>query len=171
MMWSDQEISMAEVIQRAKQEFEQSRGRMMGLLKDTPDDKLNWSPSPTARSPLAIVAHAGIAVHNITEMLQGRPFGASTSAIADKGFRKEEQEFTSRDEVVALFEKNAAAYVAWIDTLTEEGLNDPITFPFGLGTGTVLHGLTAAARHTEAHIAQLEYVQTIYGDQDWHMGI
>jgi len=162
---------MSEIIQGAKQEFEQSRNRMMGLLNDTPDDKLNWSPSSTARTPLAIVTHAAMALHNITEMLKGRPFGASSTAIADKGFRQEEQDFTSRQEVAALFEKNAAAYVAWIDTLTEDGLNDPITFPFGLGVGTVRHGLTAAARHTEAHIAQLEYIQTIYGDQDWHMGV
>jgi hypothetical protein len=160
---------MSEVIQSAKQEFERSRDRMMGLLKDTPDDKLNWSPSPTSRTPLAIVTHSAMAIHSITEMLKGRPFGVPTTATADKGFREEEQPFTSRSEVVALFEKNSAEYVAWIDALTEEGLNDPITYPFGLGTGTVLYGLCAAARHTEAHIGQLEYVQTVYGDQDWHL--
>jgi len=143
----------------------------MGLLKDTPDERLNWSPSPTARTPLAIVGHSANSIHNITEMLKGRPFGMSTTAIADRGFRNEEQAFTSRDEVVSLFEKNSAAFIEWIDELKEEGLNDPITFPFGLGAGTVLHGITAPARHTEAHIAQLEYVQTIYGDHDWHIGV
>lgn len=161
---------MAETIQRAKQEFERSRDRMMGLLKDTPDDKLNWAPSPTARTPLAIVAHAAMSLHNITEMLKGRPFGATTNALADVGFRQEEGQFKSRAQVVELFEKNSAEYVSWIDGLAEEGLGEPITFPFGLGTGTVLDGLSAAARHTEAHIAQLEYVQTIYGDHDWHFG-
>ena len=162
---------MSEVIQSAKQEFEQSRNRVLSLLESTPDDKLNWSPSPTARTPLALVAHAAMSLYNITEMLKGRPFGATATAVADKDFRKAEQEFTSRAAVVALFEKGAAEYVAWIDALTEEGLNDPITFPFGLGTGTVLYGLSAAARHTEAHIAQLEYIQTIYGDHDWHIGV
>ncbi len=162
---------MSEVIQGAKQEFERSRDRMMGLLKDTPDDKLNWSPSPTSRTPLALVTHSAMALHNICEMLNGRPFGATTTAIADKGFRQEEQPFTTREGVTALFEKNAAAVVAYFDALTEAGLNDPITFPFGLGTGTVIHGITAPARHTEAHIAQLEYIQTIYGDQDWHLGV
>lgn len=162
---------MSELIQGAKHEFERSRDRMMGLLKDTPDDRLNWSPSPSARTPLAIVAHAAMSIHSITEMLKGRPFGVSTTAVADEGFRQAEQSFTSRAEVVALFEKNSAEFAEWIDTFTEAGLYDPITFPFGLGTGTVRHGITAPARHTEAHIAQLEYVQTIYGDHDWHMGI
>jgi len=162
---------MSELIKRTKQEFEWSRDRMLGLLKDTPDDKLNWSPSPTARTPLAIVTHSARSLHHITEMLKGRPFGVSTTAVADEGFRQEEQEFTSRDKVVEIFEENAKAYVDWIDTLTEEGLNDPITFPFGLGTGTVSYGMNAAARHTEAHIAQLEYIQTIYGDHNWHIGV
>lgn len=162
---------MSDAIQIAKQDFEQSRARMLGLLGNTPDDRLNWSPSPTARTPLAIVAHAAISIHHITEMLKGRPFGVPSSAVADKYFRQEEAKFTSRADVVALFEGNAAAYVAWIDDLTEEGLSDPITFPFGLGTGTVLDCLSTPARHTDAHIGQLEYVQTIYGDQNWHIGV
>ncbi len=162
---------MSEVIQGAKLEFERSRNRMLALLAEMPDDKLNWSPSPTARTPLAVVAHAGMSLHHITEMLKGRPFGDSTTAIAQKGFRESELEFTTRAQVQELFEKNAAAFIDWIDTLTEEGLNDPITFPFGLGQGTVLHDISAPARHTEAHIAQLEYIQTIYGDQDWHIGV
>ncbi len=162
---------MLEIIQGPKQEFERSRDRMMGLLMETPDDKLNWSPSPTARTPLAIVAHAAMSLHHITEMLKGRPFGVPTTAIADKGFREWEHELTTRAEVRSLFEKNAAEYVAWLETLSEERLNDPITYPFGLGQGVVLNGLSFPARHTEAHIAQLEYVQTIYGDQDWHIGV
>ena len=162
---------MSDLIQGAKQEFEQSRRRMLGLLADTPDDKLNWSPSPSARTPLALVAHSALSIRHVTEMLKGRPFGTSTTAVADKGFREEEQAFTSRDEVVALFEKNAAEYLEWIDALPEEGLDAPITFPFGLGVGTVRHGITAPARHTESHIAQLEYIQTIYGDHDWHIGV
>ena len=162
---------MSEVIQGAIRDFERSRDRMLSLLKETPDDRLNWSPSATARTPLAIVAHSALSLCNITDMLEGRPFGASTTAIADKGFRQEEQKFSSRAEVVELFEKSAAECVACLGALTEGGLDEPITFPFGLGTGVVRHGLDAPARHTEAHIAQLEYVQTIYGDQDWHIGV
>ena len=162
---------MSEVIQGAKQEFERSRDRMMGLLAETPDERLNWSPSPTARTPLAIVAHSAMSLHHVTEMLKGRPFGVPTTADAEKGFREAEREFTTRAQVQSLFEKNSEAYLAWIEALSEAGLNDPITFPFGLGQGQVRHGISAPARHTEAHIAQLEYIQTIYGDQDWHIGV
>ena len=30
-------------------------------------------------------------------------------------------------------------------------------------------GVTFAAYHTHGHVAQMDYIQTIYGDQDWHM--
>jgi DinB superfamily len=162
---------MSEVIKSAKQDFERSRNRMMSLLKETPDDRLNWSPSPNARTPLAIVAHSAMSLHHVTEMLKGRPFGVPNTKAADKDFRESENDFKTREEVCSLFEKNAAVYIAWIDNLSEEGLNDPITFPFGLGQGTVRDGIDAPARHTEAHIGQLEYIQTIYGDHNWHIGV
>ena len=30
-------------------------------------------------------------------------------------------------------------------------------------------GITFPAYHTHGHVAQMDYIQTIYGDQDWHM--
>lgn len=160
---------MDTTIQQAKDNFLQSKARLLQALNNTPDDKLNWSPTPTARTPIEIVIHSADALKNIHDMLDGRPFQISNTAEADKHFRESEKRISTREEVVELFEKNSTAYVAWLDALTPERLNDPITFPFGLGAGTVGIGLQFPALHTSSHTPQIEYIQTIYGDRDWHL--
>lgn len=159
---------MTDPIRSAKADFLQAKRRLLALLKATPDDRINWAPSDTARTPLHLVAHSAAAIASIHAMLDGRPFEIDTNDVADGEFRKWEQGFTNREDAVQLLESNSRAYVAWLDALTLEGLSAPIQLPFGLGESTVGAALGAAAMHTLAHAAQLEYIQTIYGDQVWH---
>ena len=66
-------------------------------------------------------------------------------------------------------EKNADAFVAWLDALMPERLGDLVETPFGMGKVPISVGITFPALHTTWHQAQIEYVQTVYGDLDWHM--
>lgn len=161
---------MKAVIEAAKESFLQAKGRMERALASTPDDKLTWSPSPSSRNTLAIVAHSASALHSITEMLDGRPFGTPTTAEADKDFREWENQFTTREAVAELFEKNSHKYLTFIDNLSEDRYGELVTLPFGLGQAPFFACASAAANHTNDHCAQIDYLQTIYGDQDWHIG-
>jgi len=117
-------------------EFTGARDVMAHALATTPDDRINWSPSPTARTPVQQVAHAAAAVAHLTATLDGRRFAVPTPAEADLEFRAWERQFTTRDEVLSLLARNGDA------------------FP---------------ALHTRVHAAQIDYIQTIYGDHDWHL--
>ena len=44
------------------------------------------------------------------------------------------------------------------------------TLPFGLGQAPLGYFMTMGAAHTQGHIPQIEYIQTLYGDHDWHTG-
>ena len=60
-------------IQEAKQVFEMAVERIRRILASTPDERLHWSPSPTARTPLAQVVHAANSIRNIhAAMLDAR---------------------------------------------------------------------------------------------------
>lgn len=161
---------MKEAITSAREAFVQAKGRMERALAATPDDKLTWSPSPSSRNTLALVAHSASALHSITEMLDGRPFGTSTTAEADKDFREWEKQFVSREQVLELFEANSQYFLNFIDNLPEDRYGDMVTLPFGLGQAPLFACASAAANHTNDHCAQIDYLQTIYGDQDWHIG-
>jgi len=161
--------SLQETIEYAKGEFLQAKERLLAGLATTPDDRINWAPSPTARTPVQLVAHAAWAVRSINETLDGRTFQAPSVAEADRSFRDWEQQFTTRDEVLALLDQNGAAYLAWLDTLTPERLEASVEMPFNLGPAPLSLALTFVPAHTRYHVAQLDYLQTIYGDHDWHM--
>lgn len=157
-------------IETAKAEFRRARARLEHALATTPDDRLAWSPSPTARSAVAQVAHAADAIGHIHGWLSGNPFEPSTSAAADAQFREHDDRPRSREEVLELLRLKSEAFLAWLDALTPADLDRLAQVPFGLGDVPVREGIIFPARHTNDHAAQMEYMQTIYGDHDWHSG-
>ena len=156
-------------IENVKNEFLQAKVGLLKALSTTPEERLNWSPSPTARTPLEVAVHTILVIGFFTETLNGRPFVAPTTAEADRSFREAEKCFTSRDQVLRLLDEKADAFVACLDGLAPERLGDLLDMPFGLDPMPVAVVITIPAMHMRSHIPQIEYIQTIYGDRDWHM--
>jgi hypothetical protein len=159
---------MEDIISQAKAELNRAKDRIAHVLAKTPDDKINWSPSPTARTPLQIVGHAAASNLWIRDMMAGKPFPFASLAEADAAGRTGEKQFTTREQVSGLLEQTTADYFAWLDTLTPEQIGGMVTLPFGAMPMAV--AITIPADHIRGHAAQLDYVQTCYGDHDWHMG-
>lgn len=157
-----------QAIERAKADFARAKQQLLTAFASTPDDRLSWSPSPTARTPLQVAAHAASALKSIHEMLDGRPFGANTTANADQSFREHDEQFSSREQVLHLLEENSAAYERWLAALSPEALEGTIELPFGSGRACLAEALTFAPGHTNYHTAQINYIQTVYGDHVWH---
>lgn len=158
-----------EFIESAKAEFLQAKEGMVKALATTPDDRINWAPAPTARTPVQQVAHSAASIGHITGMLSGTHFAPQTPEEADKGFREWEQQFSTREEVLELLNQKSDAFLAWLDSVTSEQLETTVRLPFNLGIAPIRAVITAPALHTRFHAAQMEYTQTIYGDQDWHL--
>jgi len=162
-------MTTRETAEAAKANFLRAKGQLCHALANTPDDRLNWSPSPTARTPLHQVVHAAEAIGNIHGMIAGGIFPVTTTAEADAGFRAQERRFTTREEALALLDAKSDAYVAFLDGMTDKQLDGLMTAPFGLGQVPVRIALSFPVEHTVWHVAQLDYIQTVYGDHDWHM--
>lgn len=160
---------MQDVIEQAKDDFVRAKNSLAHALATTPDDRLNWSPSPSARTPIQVVAHAAIAIKNLNNTLDGRPFKAESIPAADAGFREEERQYTTREQATELLEKHSTAYLVWLDTLTPERLDSIVELPFDLGQAPLKACLTFPPMHTQVHASQIQYIQTIYGDHDWHL--
>lgn len=158
---------MEDIISEAKAEFTRAKERIARALATTPDDKINWSPSPTARTPVHLVAHSATGIAFIQSLLVGKPLPHASTAEMDAAFRSAEKEFTTREQALSVLEKNSAEYLAWLDTLTPEQVASTIQLPFG--PFAMAAAVTFAADHLRNHAAQIEYIQTILGDRDWHM--
>lgn len=157
-----------DTIEHAKKGFVQATGLLSRALQTTLDERINWSPAPTARTPIQQVAHAAHAIQNLQSILSGRLFEITDMAEADEFFRPQEAQFQTRESVVELLEQNSAKYLQWLEALTPEALEACVELPFGLGTAPLKTALSFAADHTKFHAAQIDYIQTIYGDRIWH---
>jgi hypothetical protein len=159
---------MEDTLSQTKAEFLRTKERMAHALSTTPDDKINWSPSSTARTPLQLVAHGAMGTTGIQNMLAGKRFPYAGLAELDTALRTAEKEYTTRAQVLGLLEQTSAEYLAWLDTVTPEQFAATLQLPFGPSVPMAV-GITFPAYHLTGHIAQLDYIQTIYGDHDWHM--
>jgi hypothetical protein len=159
---------MENPVEQAKADLGRAAGRLKTLLTKTPEDKLNWSPSPTSRTPVQIVGHSATSIEGIQSMLMGEPFAFSSTAEMDSRLMESEKEFTSPEQVTELLDKNTAAYDAGLDSLTPEQVASTVHSPMGPMPLSV--AIMFPAMHTLGHCGQLEYVQTIYGDRDWYYG-
>lgn len=155
----------SDTVTEAKAEFIRAKDRILRALEATPDDRINWSPSGSCRTPLALVAHAAMAIEGMQKWMDGKQTMSGDTAEWDSSMIEAEKEYTSREKAVDLMEKNSSAYVEWMDSLTPEQLEKNFETPFGSFPMTA--AITFPADHTRGHAAQLEYLQTIYGDRVW----
>lgn len=168
---------MEDIISQTKSELIRAKERMAHALVTTPDDRINWAPSSTARTPLQQVAHSAQSISSIHDMLGGKRFPyAGTGELDtmprltekfDTAQRFAEKEFTTRDQVLSLLEQTSAEYFDWLDRMTPALLASTVKTPFGPTPMVV--AITFPASHMTGHVAQMDYIQTIYGDQDWHL--
>lgn len=158
---------MSEIVKEAKAEYTRAKDRITKCLATTPDDKVAWSPAPSARTPIELVAHAAMGTAGIQGMLKGEPFPFNDVAELDEHSRTREKKFTSREQALTLLNESSDSYLAWLDTLSPEQVAS--TIDLGFGTFPMANAITFAADHLRNHAAQIEYIQTIYGDRDWHM--
>jgi hypothetical protein len=163
----EREQIMNPQVESVKSDFEQTTGRLLKNLAETPDEKLNWSPASSARTPLDLGFHCADiigALHGSLAGLASMP--QMTTEQIDQHCRAQEKTHGSKEDVIALIEKNSSAYVTWLEGLSDEKLAATWQSPFGEFPLAV--GITFPVHHTAGHVAQLEYIQTIYGDRVWH---
>lgn len=168
---------MSDEIDQAKAEFIRSTDSLKVVLAATPDDKLNWSPTDTCRSPLQIAAHAAIWVSRMHALLSHciyqTPFESIAERVGADGYpsiytamRALEGPYTTREQVLDLLEASSARYLLFLDGIPAETLGRIVDLRFASFPLAV--AITFSGAHVASHVAQIEYIQTAYGDHDWH---
>ncbi|MBX3111766.1 MAG: DinB family protein [Fimbriimonadaceae bacterium] len=160
---------MNDIVAAAKAEFDRAKNRVLSAFSHIPDDKINWSPTPTSRTPVELVAHCGIGTEGLGGWIaSGMSFEGFDPVAIENSMREQESHVKTREEAVALLEKGCAFYQGWLDTVTDEQVNATIQTP--MGERRMADVITFPADHLRGHAAQLDYIQTIHGDRAWHMG-
>jgi hypothetical protein len=159
--------NLSEIIGQAKQSAEMTNAGLLRTFSFVPDDKLTWSPSGTCRSALAIVAHCGILNGIFAATLRGETIPVPPSPAEAIAYVKGlEAKVTTREAAIAMIEDSHAQVMKALDGIQASQLETspmspfgPLPFAFWMQLPTI---------HTNAHSAQIDYLQTIWGDLDLH---
>jgi hypothetical protein len=131
-----------------------------------PDDKLTWTPTPTAKSALRIAAHTALYAARFARMIQDGKLPGSDNLTERKAQQNaEEVAITSRAEVESIFRKGTEEVIAALDSLTPEVIGATLESGFGWSM-PMTDLMQMPSLHANSHTAQIDYLQTCWGDQE-----
>lgn len=150
---------------------ESAVGGMEVFLKTfsfVPDDKLDWTPAPGAKSAIRIAAHTAVTAGNFAKMIRDRklPIGEEIPELVARTAAAEEA-LIDRTEIESLFRQNTDDVIAALDTLAPEAIGLRLDSSLGWSMPmTFLMNLPGM--HAMCHAGQIDYLQTCWGDWDVH---
>lgn len=151
----------------AVKEAQEACDYLLKTFSFVPDDKLNWSPSESARSALQLVAHCALANKAFASIIRGEDIPVPADMSDFRGImRSMEAEITDRNAAADLVKTSTATFIEAVGEVTEETFTSSPNSPFG--PMPMPFWMTLAGMHMKAHACQLDYLQTIWGDVEDH---
>ena len=135
--------------------------RELNLAMDfIPVEKHNWCAGGCAKTPLQIYLECAGALRLMARLIQGKP------ADRAEGHVKPEDYPTYKD-AKALMEKSLQELNAALDSLEESRLAEIVEMPWGMKM-PMTQVIFLGSYHTSYHNGQLNYIQTLLGDSEFH---
>ncbi|MBC8063753.1 MAG: SRPBCC domain-containing protein [Chlorobia bacterium] len=159
MLPSPDLLTAAVEIRQAKNLAELALQRLARTFSYVPDDKLNWTPSETSKTPLRVLVHAALSNDYFAAVLRGDelPYQSAEEVVAM--IKVKENEIQTRDQALGLLETTTRQTLEAFDKLDPARLTiDP----------KVAFILLLVGRHADGHASQIDYLQTTWGDLEDH---
>jgi hypothetical protein len=154
-----------DTIQQAIFYTEQNLKQFLYNFSFVPDDKLNWSPSPTARTPMQILSHTAVIAQSLVSMLNGIGSDASLETVL-ASLKKAESELTDREQAIMVLKDGVSKALEAMKALKPEQLSTIVNHPFM--NAPIATWMNLYWRHLDMHTAQIEYLQSCWGDNEFH---
>jgi hypothetical protein len=145
--------------------IEAGRRELERTARAVPDDRLQWRPLDSGRPAIDLLGDAAQAPTLCTGMLRG------TIQYGPELFQRMAQERAgwSREDAFAHLEMNTRELIEEIEKLPAEKFDESLTLPMGGGmTKPVGAWILMAYRSFMSRTAQINYIQTLYGDMERH---
>ncbi|HZO90085.1 MAG TPA: DinB family protein [Chthonomonadaceae bacterium] len=149
--------------QHLREMIQSARHRLVNDLKAIPAEKQNERPGGCARSALHIVAECATLNGTIATFLRTGTMNRLSREEREAHLRS----FDTEETALAYLEQETQRLLEAVDTLDENTLGDVSTEPLGRPMSRfALAGLPAG--HMMYHDGQLNYIQTLHGDDKIH---
>lgn len=157
-------------IELCKNDAKNCKDMFLRNFSHVPDDRLNWTPTPTAKSALRVAAHTALYYSRFAEMIRDRatPKVENLEAWLEER-ASQEIELTTREAVVAAFESGLAEVNAALDGLRDDEVNLEIDSGQGWSM-SMRFMMRLPGWHATLHMGQIDYLQTCWDDQEVYVG-
>ena len=133
---------------------------LTNAAKSTPADKQDWKPEATARSAREVFNEAVIMFTNTAGMLNDRKMPDTYEATAAK------YAAMSAEELIAQATTDLGVLTTAIRAFPEADFEQTMDLPWG--TMSFFDIMTYPYWNMMWHAGQINYIQTLYGDQKMH---
>jgi len=157
---------MENFIEVCKERTTKALDRFIHDLSFVPTDKLRWSPSPTAKSALEIAAHCAGYSGGFASIISAGKFPSSAEEFLGP-IQSAIKSITTLEQAETMLRKGIADTIAALDTVQPDQIDAIIDAPHGRPPFRFF--LTLPALHLETHGAQIDYLQTCWGDMEVHL--
>ena len=132
-----------------------------------PDDKLYWKPLDAGRCALDAFGEAAQTCGMVAGLVGSK--GAQKPSREMFAKMADERAVWSKADALEAMNTNAAALYQALETLSEAELAMPVTLAMGGGMTMPLGAwVMMAYRSLISRFAQINYIQTLYGDTESH---
>jgi hypothetical protein len=135
-----------------------------------PDDKLQWTPTPTSKSAIRIAAHTALYAARFAKMIRDRKLPNPESLedwLAERD--AEEKAVTDREEIDRIFRAGTTEVLEALDALSPEDVESSLDS--GQGWSVPMKQLMGLPGfHAVLHTGQIDYLQTCWDDQQVYVG-
>ncbi|MCS6936691.1 MAG: DinB family protein [Candidatus Bipolaricaulota bacterium] len=125
---------------------------LLKAARAVPKEKEHWKPMPTGKSAHEILVHLGMANYFFAALLKGTP-------PAQRSDPK------TYHEAITLFEQSKAELVQTIRSVDPARFDEKRTMPWG-EERSIKDLITSPMPHMAYHWGQINYLQTLWGDQE-----
>lgn len=157
---------MEDFIAMCKERTTAAMDRFLHDLSFVPADKVTWRPTPTAKSALDIAAHCAGYSGAFASIIRAGDFPWSRDEFRGPILTAIES-ITTLEQAETILRKGIADTIAALDTVKPEQIGAMIDAPHG--RTPLKFFLTLPAMHLENHDAQIDYLQTCWGDLEVHL--
>ena len=157
---------MDDVISMCKEQATQALHWFVRSLSHVPADKLTWSPTPTAKSALQIAAHCAGYSGGFASIISAGRFPSSVEEFLGP-IESTIKSITTVEQAETVLRKGITDTCAALDNVRVEQIGAMIDTPQGQTPFTFF--MTIPANHLYGHAAQIDYLQTCWGDQVVHL--
>jgi len=149
-------------VDQFKQQFQMISSILSDAANNVPEEKSEWNPEGKGRSAKGILEHMAASNLGFSRVIAGKDLPMKVDHINRKDVALPANSY---EKALSRYKKSIEAVVNSMEALSDKQLLEERTLPWGDASNTAM-AMNIVSFHTMYHAGQLNYMQTLWGDDE-----